>query len=190
VNERLLGMLLARRSSARRSWRAEFAVRGAFHGESHVLRGRREGGGQECCIGGGRAGWVPARARPSRGGELEDERDEDGGGEGAGDEPASGRVRPATVWAVPCSGLVRRGSGRAVRDGFWRAVIGGCRVLLGLERADDLLGGGRVVGGPSGRVIAVELLPGVELGERRAVHGHRVGEAEGEGAEVLVRLAG
>ena len=64
-------------------------------------------------------------------------------------------------------------------------------MLLGLERPHDLLGGRSVASGPAGSGAAVELLPGLELGERRAVGGHRVvGEAERQGAEVLFGLAG
>ena len=82
------------------------------------------------------------------------------------------------AWARACAWSVGRG------------VIGGCCcVLLGLERAHDLLSGPSVPRGKPERVAAVAFLVCVQLGERRAVDGEVVGEAERERAEVLLRLA-
>ncbi|HUA49036.1 MAG TPA: hypothetical protein VMA77_27625 [Solirubrobacteraceae bacterium] len=63
-------------------------------------------------------------------------------------------------------------------------------MLLGLERPHDLLGRRNVAGASAGCVAAVELLAGLQLGERRAVDGEVVGEAERERGEVLLRVAG
>jgi hypothetical protein len=63
-------------------------------------------------------------------------------------------------------------------------------VLLGLERAHDLLSGRNGARGQPEGVAAVAFLVGVQLGERGAVDGEVVGEAEGERGQVLLRLAG
>jgi hypothetical protein len=61
-------------------------------------------------------------------------------------------------------------------------------VLLGLERAHDLLCGGSVVSGPLG-CATVEVLADVQLRQRCAVDREAVGKAERERCEILIRLA-
>jgi hypothetical protein len=62
-------------------------------------------------------------------------------------------------------------------------------VLLGLERAHDLLSG-RVRRGQPGSIAAVAFLVDLELGEGRAIDGEVVGEAERERGQILLRPAG
>jgi hypothetical protein len=70
-------------------------------------------------------------------------------------------------------------------------VAVGCPcVLLGLERAHDLLGGRFAAGERPESVVAVAFLVGLQLGERRAVDGEVVGEAERERGKVLLRVGG
>jgi hypothetical protein len=69
-------------------------------------------------------------------------------------------------------------------------AVGCCCVLLGLERAHDLLGGRRAAGERSVRDAGVAVLVGLQLGERRAVDGEVVGEAERERGKILLRGAG
>jgi hypothetical protein len=63
-------------------------------------------------------------------------------------------------------------------------------VLLGLERAHDLLCGRSVSSREPESVAAVAFLARLQLGERRAVDGEVVGQAERERGEVLLRVAG
>jgi hypothetical protein len=63
-------------------------------------------------------------------------------------------------------------------------------VLLGLERAHDLLSGRSVPSRQAECVVVVAFLVDVQLGERRAVDREVVGEAERERGEVLLRAAG
>ena len=63
-------------------------------------------------------------------------------------------------------------------------------MLLGLERTHDLLGGRSVASRQAESVAAVAFLAGLQLGERRAVDGEVVGQAERERGEVLLRVAG
>jgi hypothetical protein len=57
-------------------------------------------------------------------------------------------------------------------------TLGRCCLLLGLERPHDLLGGRRVASRVIESAAGVGSLVGLELGERRAVDGEVVGEAE------------
>jgi hypothetical protein len=63
-------------------------------------------------------------------------------------------------------------------------------VLLGLERAHDLLGGWSFASRQAEGVAAVAFLAGLQFGERRAVDGEVVGEAERERRGVLLRVVG
>ncbi|HTX11625.1 MAG TPA: hypothetical protein VME22_23590 [Solirubrobacteraceae bacterium] len=63
-------------------------------------------------------------------------------------------------------------------------------MLLGLERAHDLLGGRSVASRQAEGVPAVAFLAGLQFGERRAVDGEVVGEAERERGEVFLRVVG
>jgi hypothetical protein len=69
-------------------------------------------------------------------------------------------------------------------------AVGCCCVLLGLERAHDLLGGRCAASERPENAARIVLLVGFQLGERRAVDGEVVGEAERERGEVLLRVAG
>jgi hypothetical protein len=74
---------------------------------------------------------------------------------------------------------------------FGSLVAAGCRcVLLGLERAHDLLGGRCAAGERPESVAGIAFLVDFQLGERGAVDGEVVGEAERERGEVLLRVAG
>ena len=89
----------------------------------------------------------------------------------------------------PRAGSVQRvNRPRVVRVGL-RASAAGRRscVLLGLEGAQDVIGGGRA-SNRLGCLSSVEVLVGLQLGERRAVDGEVVGEAERERGEVLLRI--
>jgi hypothetical protein len=63
-------------------------------------------------------------------------------------------------------------------------------VLLGLERTHDLLGGRSVASRQAEGVAAAAFLADLQLGQRRAVDGEVVGEAERERGEVLLRVVG
>jgi hypothetical protein len=63
-------------------------------------------------------------------------------------------------------------------------------VLLGLERAHDLLGGRSVPVERPESFAAVEFRTGLQLGERRAVDREVVREAERERGEVLFPVVG
>jgi len=163
-----------------------------LNGEEFVRRSGDEPGVRDCYVGGGRVAWPFSPGGGPAKGDLDREQGRENGAEGAGDDPASMRVQPAAPWMPPCCGLVWGVNRPRVVCVASRAVVGGgCRVLLGLERAHDLLGGRSVASGQPESVAAVALLAGVELGERRAVGGHGVvGETERQRAEVLFRLAG
>ena len=179
-----------RRVRTPRSFGLERAVCGVFHGEESVHRRLNETAGM-CCPPGDRATWMRSWVRTRSGCELDRQHD-DGSEDGGGDHPAPRRVQPATVWTLPCAG-----SGRRVNR--WRVVwvaeravvpIGCCCVMLGLERAHDLLGGRCGASGTVGCPAVVEFLPVLELRERRAVDGEIVGEAERERGKVLLWVAG
>jgi len=109
---------------------------------------------------------MPSRVRICSRGELEHEHS-DGGDERARDHPRASRVQAAMVRLPPRAGSVQ----------------------LGLEGAQDVIGGGRA-SNRLGCLSSVEVLVGLQLGERRAVDGEVVGEAERERREVLVRHVG
>ena len=179
-----------RRVGAARSCPADCEICGVFGGEESVHRRRNAAAAHSCCPGGNRSAWLPSSVRMGSRGELDHEQPE-GGDKGAGDQPWARRVQPAMVWPRPRAGSLRRVSGPRVVCAAQGAVGTGdcCRVLLGLERAHDLLGGGSVSNGALGCVAAVEVPVDLQLGERRAVDGEVVGQAERERGEVLVRLA-
>jgi hypothetical protein len=175
-----------RRVGAPWSRRAEHAIRGVLDRDEFFRRCRDEPGGRGCCTGGGRATCLFSRGRTPAEDDLDREQCRDGSAEGAGDDPGATRVQPAAVWTLPRAGLVVNPPwvlGAVV-------AVGCCCMLLGLERPDDLLGGRSVASGQSESVAAVELLAGLQLGERRAVDGEVVGKAERERGEVLPRLTG
>ena len=185
-----MGPTRPRRASTPRSCRPERAVCGVFHGEESVHRRLNETAGM-CCPRGDRATWMPSWVRTRSGCELDRQHD-DGSEDGGGDHPAPRRVQPATVRTLPRAGSVRRVNRWRVVWVAERAVVpvGCCCVLLGLERAHDLLGGRCGASGTVGCPAAVEFLPVLELRERRAVDGEIVGEAERERGKVLLWVAG
>jgi hypothetical protein len=94
-------------------------------------------------------------------GDLDHEQRRRGGGEGAGNDPASTRVQPAAGSAL---GRPSLGS-RMNRPWVLGSVVAvGCRcVLLGLERAHDLLGGRCAAGERPESVAGIALLVDFQL---------------------------
>ena len=173
-----------------RSRPADCQTCGVFRAQESAHRRRDETVARSWCPRGNRAAWMPSRVRICSRGELEHEHS-DGGDERARDHPRASRVQAAMVRLPPRAGSVQRvNRPRVVRVGL-RASAAGRRscVLLGLEGAQDVIGGGRA-SNRLGCLSSVEVLVGLQLGERRAVDGEVVGEAERERREVLVRHVG
>jgi hypothetical protein len=133
---------------------------------------------------------MPSRVRAGSRRELDREHDDAGGEEGTSDHPASRRVQPTKVLTPPHSASVQRVNRPRVLCAEKRAVLaGGCSCApLALESPQDLLGRGDVASGLA-LSVGVDILVDLQLGERRAVDGEVVGEAERERGEVLLRLA-
>ena len=167
-----------------RSRLADRTVGGVFHDEESGRR-RAQARGRGWRAGRESAAWVWSW-RAGAEGDLDHEQCR-GSSEGAGDDPASTRVQLAAA-----STLRRPGLGRRVNRPWVLGVVVAvacCCVLLGLERAHDLLGGRRSAGERLESVAGVARLVGLELGKRRAVDREVVGEAERERGEILLRAA-
>ena len=90
------------------------------------------------CVSGEGVAWAPWSGRTGAGGQLDHERSDEAGADDAGDHPGRSPAQPATVCTAPRTGLGRRVNPPWVLGAV--CVGGCCCVLLGLERAHDLLG--------------------------------------------------
>jgi len=172
-----------RGASAVRSCRTEVAIRGVFDREESGRRSA-EARGRGCGVSGESVARPPWSGRTGAGGHVDHDRSDDAGADDAGDQPQRSPVQPATVCTPPCAGSGRQANPGAVGAG------GCCCVLPGLERAHDLLGSRSVASRHAESVATVTLPAGLQFGERRAVDGEVVGQAERQRGEVLLRVGG